>query len=67
MILLNKYYNGLLTHCDECGALLGYTPADIYEHHYIYCIQCHNKISVPLDLSYDGLIREEKPTNETVV
>lgn len=67
MVLLNKYYRGLVCRCNACGALLGYDPNDIFDNSYVKCPQCGFKILTKMQLDYDGLIREEKKDGETVV
>lgn len=60
MKILCQCYNGLIAHCDQCGALLGYNMKDIYGSNFIYCPQCNNKIEIPIDINYDGLVKETK-------
>lgn len=57
-VLLNRF-PGLLAICNNCGALLHYTPQDIYGV-VIYCPLCKATIEVPYTKGYDGTIKEEK-------
>lgn len=59
MKVLFSKYPGLLTICNGCGALLQYTPADIYGK-VIYCPLCKATTEVPYDKGYDGFVKEEK-------
>ena len=58
LVLSNKFV-GCIHQC-ECGAVLAYTPADINENCFIYCPICHMRQKTTMDLSYDGVIKEEK-------
>ena len=60
MIVLSKKCIGKIQECPECGAVLGYDVGDIYENKYLYCPVCKAKILSRLDLSYNGVIKEEK-------
>ena len=60
MIVLSKKCVGLIQECPTCGAVLAYLPEDIYENKYLYCPLCKTKILSRLDLSYNGVIKEEK-------
>jgi len=44
MVILNNYYRGLVCRCNNCGALLGYTPEDIYKNSYVKCPVCSFEI-----------------------
>lgn len=44
--------------CINCGALLTYQIEDIYENCYIYCPVCRTKQKSALDLSYDGVVKD---------
>ena len=59
MQILFPKYPGLLAICNGCGALLQYTPKDIYGT-VIYCPKCKTAIEVPMNKEYDGIIKEEK-------
>lgn len=59
MQVLFPKYPGLLVICSGCGALLQYTPKDIYGT-VIYCPQCKATTEVPMNKEYDGIIKEEK-------
>ena len=60
MIVLSQKCIGKIQECPECGAVLGYDVGDIYENKYLYCPVCKAKILSRLDLSYNGVIKEEK-------
>lgn len=60
MIILSNRYYGNICRCNNCGCLIGYKPEDLHAGHYVYCPQCKFEIWVPLDLTYDGTIIEEK-------
>lgn len=59
MIVLSNKFVGCIHQC-ECGAVLAYTPADVNENCFIYCPICHMRQKTTMDLSYDGVIKEEK-------
>ena len=68
MKILSTYYNGMLAHCNACGALLGYTPEDVNEKQNIKCPQCSFVMWVPFNPNYDGVIVEESENkDETLV
>ena len=69
MKILSDYYNGMLAHCNNCGALLGYAPEDVNEKQNIKCPKCSFIMWVPFNPNYDGVIKEEseEERNETVV
>ena len=67
MTILNNYYFGLICRCNNCGALLGYGPEDIFNNSYVRCPRCGFKILTKMQLDYDGVIREEKTNGEAVV
>ena len=69
MKILCDYYNGMLAHCNNCGALLGYAPEDVNENQNITCPKCSFVMWVPFNPNYDGVIKEEseEERNETVV
>ena len=48
MTVLSKKFPGFLKVCEECGAVLAYVPADIYENRFIYCPICRYKMEIPL-------------------
>ena len=56
-LLCQKYY-GLITRCEQCGAVIGYNANDIYNNYYLYCPQCKAQIKILIDLKYDGLVKE---------
>ena len=59
MQVITKSYPGLIICCSGCGALLKYSPADIYGQ-LIYCPLCKASTEVPFIKNYDGLVKEEK-------
>ena len=59
MKVLTRKHPGLIIICSGCGALLNYTPADIYGT-VIYCPLCKATTEVPYDKGYDGFVKEEK-------
>lgn len=64
MMVISKTYPGLTIYCSGCGALLAYTPADIYGN-VIYCPICKTDTEVSFDKNYNGLIKEEKNVLES--
>ena len=67
MTILSNYYNGLICHCNNCGALLGYRPEDVHRNSYVTCPLCRFEILTKIQLDYDGIVREENKSGETVV
>lgn len=68
MIILNKYYRGLICRCPNCFAILGYSPADVHKNSYVTCPLCKFEILTKMMLDYDGIIKEsEEKKNETVL
>ena len=66
-LLYNKYF-GMIARCNACGAIIGYTPEDVSTTQNISCPQCRFSIWVPLNPTYDGIVKEEKEKqDETVV
>jgi len=63
MKVLFPKYPGLLAICNGCGALLQYTPADIYGT-VIYCPQCKATTEVPYNKGYDGFVKNPKTLEE---
>ena len=59
MQVITKSYPGLIVCCSGCGALLKYSPADVYGQ-VIYCPLCKASTEVALNKDYNGLIKEEK-------
>lgn len=59
MQTLSKYYNGMIAHCNNCGALLGYTPDDVNEDQNIKCPECSFVIWVPFNPNYEGEIKDD--------
>ena len=60
MKLLDARYFGSIARCDQCGAVLGYNIADVYDDCYVYCPQCKNKIKILFSYKYDGLVEGGK-------
>ena len=58
MKILSERYPGSIVFCD-CGALLAYNLKDIYSDKFIYCPLCKSQIIVPLQVKYDGLVKEK--------
>ena len=69
MKILNTRYYGLIARCNACGCLIGYTPDYVSKNQNITCPQCKFTLWVPLNPSYDGVIKEneEKKDEESVV
>jgi len=66
-LLYNKYF-GMIARCNACGAIIGYSPEDVSATQHISCPQCRFSIWVPLNPTYDGIVKEEKEKqDETVV
>ena len=66
-LLYNKYF-GMIARCNACGAIIGYTPEDVSTTQNISCPQCRFSIWVPLNPTYDGMVKEEEEKkDETVV
>lgn len=59
MKLLNQRYFGLIARCNACGAIIGYSPEDVSATQNISCPQCRFSIWVPLNPTYDGIVKEE--------
>lgn len=60
IVVLSQKCVGKIQECPECGAVFAYDWGDIYQDKYLYCPVCKTKILSRLDLSYDGVIKEEK-------
>ena len=68
MILLNRRWGGLIARCPNCYAILGYGPSDVTKGQNITCPQCGFNLWVPLNVEYDGIVKEsEEKENDTVV
>ena len=68
MKILNPRYYGLIARCNNCGCLIGYEPNDVSDNQNISCPQCNFTLWVPLNLEYDGIIKEsEEKKDDTVV
>lgn len=61
MILLNKRWGGLMARCPNCYAILGYEPNDVSQSQNVKCPQCGFSLWVPLNINYDGVIKDEQP------
>lgn len=65
MKLLNPRYLGSIARCNfGCGALIGYEPEDVSENQNITCPQCGARLWVPMNVTYDGLVKEEEHEEE---
>ena len=58
-ILAQRYY-GLIARCNACGCLIGFEPNDVSDSQNMRCPQCGFTMWVPLNPTYDGVIKEEK-------
>ena len=68
MKLLNPRYYGMIARCNACGALIGYEPDDVNKNQNIKCPQCGFVLWVPLNIEYDGIIKEsEEKKDDSVV
>lgn len=59
MKILSPRYYGLIARCNSCGCLIGYEPEDVTKNQNIKCPQCSFTLWVPLNPTYDGVIKEE--------
>jgi len=59
MIIFAPRYGGLIARCPNCYCVLGYTPDDVDNTQHMRCPQCSFNIWVPLDPTYDGVIKED--------
>lgn len=66
MIVLNARWGGLIARCPNCYAILGYRPEDVSESQNIRCPQCGFNLWVPLNVTYDGIIKENENGETTV-
>lgn len=60
MILISLGYNGLIAHCDTCGALIGYDANDIFADGRCKCPQCNEWIQTNMIPQYDGVVKEKE-------
>jgi len=64
MKILSPTYPGSIFICSDCGCLFSYQISDINENHFVYCPVCHMRQRIPLDLSYDGEIKNDSETKK---
>ena len=66
MKLLNTRYYGQIARCNNCGAIIGYEPADVSDNQNIKCPQCSFMLWVPFNPKYEGEIKDDgkSETNE---
>ena len=68
MKILSPRYYGLIARCNACGCLIGYGPDDVNKSQNIQCPQCGFTLWVPLNITYDGIIKEsEEKKSDAVV
>lgn len=60
MIVISNRYYGQIARCNNCGAILGYTPDDVNSNQNIRCPQCNFTLWVPFNPNYDGVIKDER-------
>lgn len=60
MILISNRYCGSIARCPNCFAILGYTPDDVNSSQNIKCPQCNFMMWVPMNINYDGVIKDDK-------
>lgn len=65
-ILAPRYY-GMIARCNSCGCLIGYEPQDVNNEQRLSCPQCNFNIWVPLNLNYDGVVKEDELDSEPTV
>lgn len=63
MIIISNRYYGQIARCNNCGALLGYTPEDVNSNQNIRCPQCGFMLWVPFNPNYDGVIKDGNDRN----
>jgi DNA-directed RNA polymerase subunit M/transcription elongation factor TFIIS len=52
-VILSQFPGHILI-CDQCGALLQYTMADVYGNNLVYCPICKYGNEIEYDRNYDG-------------
>lgn len=62
MKILSPTYPGSIFICQDCNCLFSYNQQDIQENHFVYCPVCHIRQRVPLDLSYEGEVKNDSKT-----
>ena len=67
MMVLTKTYPGFIHICSNCGALLQFNAADIYENKWIYCPICRSKEDCQLDKSYNGVTFDYGNKNSKII
>lgn len=69
MQILSPRYYGMIARCNACGCIIGYQPEDVSNSQNMKCPQCGFTMWVPLNLTYDGVIKESeaKTDEESVV
>ena len=58
MQILAKRTPAMMLSCPECRVLFAYNFGDIYQNKYVYCPVCRTKITTPIDLGYDGVVKQ---------
>lgn len=64
MVLIAARYNGLVAHCDNCGALIGYTPEDLWANGTFKCPQCNEWVQTSMVADYDGVVKEKQESDK---
>ncbi len=49
-----------MARCPNCYAILGYEPNDVSQSQNVKCPQCGFSLWVPLNINYDGVIKNEQ-------
>lgn len=63
MQVISSQFPGLILICNQCGALLQYTMADVYGNNLVYCPICKHANEIEYDRNYDGVEIKDVDSN----
>lgn len=58
-MILPKMVGPLWSICENCDCLFVFDDNDVYEDHYVYCVQCGFKNRIEYEKNYDGVVKND--------